>query len=69
MDPAFPHLVKIGYTQGTVEERIVRWRSTGVPDPFEVVHKVAVRDPIGREREAHSLLQEKKKRFTERYLT
>jgi hypothetical protein len=51
-------LVKIGYTRRTVEERMRELRGPGVPDPFELIDMVAVRDPVGREREVHSLLQE-----------
>src|SRR5689334_14829443 len=55
-NPSIPDLVKIGFTRGSIEERMKQLYSTGVPTPFTLVYKVAVRNPIEREQEAHRCL-------------
>lgn len=55
---AMPGLIKIGYTTRTAEERANELYEgiTGVPMPFEVVHKYPCEEPEKLEREIHRKL-------------
>ena len=55
---AMPGLIKIGYTTRTAEERADELYEgiTGVPMPFEVVHKYPCEEPQKLEREMHRRL-------------
>lgn len=48
-NPDFAQFVKIGYTKGTVEDRMRQLHTTGVPNSFILVYKVAVENPVERE--------------------
>jgi len=51
--PAMPGLVKIGRTNGSIEERMRGLDSTSLPFPFECFYAVLVNDPDAVERAIH----------------
>jgi hypothetical protein len=59
---AMPEYVKIGFTQGSVEERIKQLDRTGVPLPFEVYYAASVGDAEKEERWLHSIFADRRAR-------
>lgn len=59
---AMPDYVKIGFTQGTVQERIRQLDRTGVPLPFEVYYAATVADAEKEERWIHSIFADRRAR-------
>lgn len=57
-NPIMPGVIKIGFTTGTIEERIRQLSTTGVPLSFEVAAMFKVNDPQGCEKEIHDCLAE-----------
>lgn len=57
-NPSMPDVIKIGFTTGTIEERIRQLNTTGVPLPFEVAALFKVRDPQSCEKSIHDCLSE-----------
>jgi hypothetical protein len=56
-NPAFPGLLKIGFTTRSIEERIAELNcSTSVPAPFEVVGYYSCENPQKDERTVHLAL-------------
>src|ERR1700686_5233716 len=59
LNASFPHLVKIGNTTGSPEERAKDLsRATGVPTPFVVAHRVYVGNCEHAEKDSHRCLDE-----------
>ena len=56
VNPAFPGLVKIGMTEGSVEIRARQLYTTGVPFPYVILHKERVSDARAAERALHTHL-------------
>ena len=55
-NPAMPGLVKIGYTEATVEQRLAEANaSTWVPAPFLPEFAKYVRDPLSKEQTLHKI--------------
>jgi T5orf172 domain len=59
---AMPEYVKIGFTHGSVEERIKQLDRTGVPLPFEVYYAATVGDAEKEERWLHSIFADRRAR-------
>lgn len=57
-NPSIPGVIKIGFTTGTIEERIRQLNTTGVPLPFEVAALFKVHDPQSCEKAIHDCLAE-----------
>lgn len=57
-NPAMPGLLKIGFTEISVRDRMIQLNTTGVPIPFELVHSVEVDHPQKVEAIIHKSLQE-----------
>jgi len=55
-NPAMPGLVKIGYTSGSLEERLRQLNTTGVPRPFQIVATFTVNNAPQCERELQQKL-------------
>lgn len=62
-----PDLVKIGRTTKTVEERVRKINSTGVPMPFVVAYKRRVKDCIYAENCIHNMLKSERKQFNKEF--
>lgn len=55
-NPAMPGLVKIGYTETTIEQRLGEANaSTWIPAPFIPEFAKYVRDPVGKEQTLHKI--------------
>lgn len=59
---AMPEYVKIGFTHGSVEERIKQLDRTGVPLPFEVYYAAKVENAEKEERWLHSIFADRRAR-------
>ena len=60
--PAFPHLLKIGFTTRTPEERAEALsRHSGVPPPYRVVFSEFFEDCYAAEQELHQILEAKRR--------
>jgi hypothetical protein len=59
---AMPEYVKIGFTHGSVEERIKQLDRTGVPLPFEVYYAANVESAEKEERWLHSIFADRRAR-------
>ena len=60
-NPAMPDLIKIGRTEGTIEDRVRQLNSVpGVPLPFEVFFAAVVEDAIGWERALHEAFDDRR---------
>lgn len=58
-NPSFPHLVKVGFTTRTVEERLNELNSsTSIPTPFKLEFKFNSANPMEDEATAHKCLDE-----------
>ncbi|MER5558811.1 GIY-YIG nuclease family protein [Streptomyces sp. NPDC002506] len=55
-NPAFPHMLKIGYTDQLSEDRAKELSGTSVPFPFDVLHRAHTSRPKDVERAVHRLL-------------
>jgi hypothetical protein len=55
-NPSMPNLLKIGYTERNVGERVDELNSTGVPVPFEIEAIFGSPDAYGDEQAIHNLL-------------
>jgi hypothetical protein len=55
-NPAMPGLLKIGFTKGSLEERLKQLSTSGVPHPFQLGAAFRVSGPAECEREIHSFL-------------
>src|SRR5690554_2264561 len=61
-NPAFPHLLKIGFTTRTPEERAEELsRHSGVPTPYRVVFSEFFEDCYAAEQEIHQILEAKRR--------
>lgn len=52
-----PGLLKIGFTRGSLDDRLKQLSTSGIPQPFELGAAFRVSDPSTCEKEIHSLLQ------------
>jgi len=60
-NPAMPELIKIGRTDGPIEERVRQLSSVpGVPLPFEVFYAAQVDDSVGWERAMHEAFDDRR---------
>lgn len=59
---AMPDYVKIGFTQGSVEDRIRQLDRTGVPLPFEIYYAAIVGDAEKEEKWLHSIFGDRRAR-------
>ena len=57
-NPAFNNLLKIGFTNETIEERMKQLNTTGVPLPFILEAAFLVQDAITTEQHIHTALAE-----------
>lgn len=64
---AMPGLVKIGQTQGSVEDRMRQLDTTGIPLPFECFYAVEVPDPAKAERAIHDAFDDHRVRKSREY--
>ncbi len=64
---AMPGLVKIGQTQGSVEDRMRQLDTTGIPLPFECFYAVEVPDPAKAERAIHDAFDDHRVRKNREY--
>jgi T5orf172 domain len=64
---AMPGLVKIGQTQGAVEDRMRQLDTTGIPLPFECFYAVEVPDPARAERAIHEAFDDHRLRKNREY--
>lgn len=55
-NPAFPEMLKIGYTHQLAEDRAKALSDTSVPYPFEVLYRVSTTRAVEVERAVHHLL-------------
>lgn len=53
---SMPGLLKVGFTENSVQDRMAQLNTTGVPSPFELVHSVEVDDPHKVEANIHESL-------------
>ncbi|MGD9579121.1 MAG: GIY-YIG nuclease family protein [Syntrophorhabdus sp.] len=60
---SFPHLLKIGMTERSPEERAKQLSNTSVPTPYQVAYEIEVDDCAAAERNIHAELSEY--RFTQ----
>jgi len=51
-----PGMVKIGFTEGQLQDRLAQLNSTGVPSPFDVSACFLVKNPTKTEKQIHSIL-------------
>jgi hypothetical protein len=56
VNKAMPGLVKIGYTEVSLQDRLAQLNSTGVPAPFDVLASFMVNDAVQAEQLIHSEL-------------
>ncbi|MFA0046703.1 GIY-YIG nuclease family protein [Vibrio sp. 10N.261.51.F11] len=60
-NPAFPHLVKIGYTTRCIEERLCELNApTSLPSPFQLAFSFLCEDPLNKERLLHDQFQDQR---------
>ena len=60
-NPSMPDLIKIGRTDGALDERVRNLSSaTGVPLPFEVFYAAQVEDSVGWERAIHEAFDDRR---------
>ncbi|TCP93739.1 T5orf172 domain-containing protein [Sphingomonas sp. PP-CE-1A-559] len=60
-NPVMPDLIKIGRTEGAIEERVRSLSSaSGVPLPFEVFYAAEVEDAIGWEKALHEAFDDRR---------
>jgi len=57
-----PDYVKIGFTHGSVEDRIRQLDRTGVPLPFEIYYAATVEDAEKDEKWIHSIFGDRRAR-------
>jgi len=55
-NPSFPGMVKIGYTAGTVEDRMAQLDGTATPEPFALAGKWRSQDVTRDENRVHKAL-------------
>lgn len=61
-NPVYAGILKVGMTERTPEERAKELFTTGVPSPFKIEFAKRVKDPKGKEKTLHTLLEQ----YTER---
>ncbi|MBU1685255.1 GIY-YIG nuclease family protein [Patescibacteria group bacterium] len=59
---SMPEFIKIGFTQGSVEDRIKQLDRTGVPLPFEIYYAASVSDAVKEEKWLHSIFADRRAR-------
>lgn len=62
INESMPEFVKIGFTRGSVEERIRQLDRTGVPLPFEIYYAATVGDAQKEEKWLHSIFADRRAR-------